>query len=156
MIVLGLLLVLFAGCATVMALIAPSSTVQVISLTNPNVTVSASPLAVFLTGAASVVLFGLGFALISRGTRRKARARKELRELRKDQAATEKTADAETSYSRRHGAADGTETATTKGDSTAPNTANGDSTAPNTTKTGNQNSGPQSQPERSPGSQPSH
>jgi hypothetical protein len=138
MIVLGLLLVLFAVAAAALALTAPVAPTQLVEMTSLGFNVSASPLAIFLAGAMSVVLFGLGLALISRGTRRKARSRKELRGLRKDQAAASADTSADTgeTYSRRHGPADSTE--------------------PNTTKAGNQDSGPESQPERAPGSQPSH
>jgi len=88
MIVLGLLLILFAVGATVVAVTAPLATAKVIELSAVGVSVKASPLAMFLAGAISVVLLGVGFALISQGTRRKARRRRELRELRKDQVAT--------------------------------------------------------------------
>jgi MFS family permease len=95
MIVLGLLLVLLAVGATAVAVTAPTATPQVVSMTAVGVTVRASPLAMFLAGAVSVLLLGLGLALISQGTRRKARARKTLRRLRKDRAATpEVSADA--------------------------------------------------------------
>jgi len=43
-------------------------------------------LALFIAGALSVILLGLGLALISRGTRRQARTHKELKQLRKDHA----------------------------------------------------------------------
>jgi hypothetical protein len=96
MIVLGLLLILFAVGAAAVAVTAPMATAPVIEMTAVGVTVKASPLAMFLTGAASVLLLGLGLALISQGTRRRARAHKELRQLRKDQAtaAPEASADA--------------------------------------------------------------
>jgi hypothetical protein len=55
-------------------------------LTALGVTISASPLSLFLAGALSVILLGLGLTLISRGTRRTARTHKELRSLRKDKA----------------------------------------------------------------------
>jgi hypothetical protein len=86
MIVIGLLLILLAVGATVIALTAPATTAQVIELAALG-QVSASPLAIFLAGAVSVVLLGLGVALVAQGTRRKAGRRKELRGLRKDQAA---------------------------------------------------------------------
>jgi hypothetical protein len=138
MIVLGLLLVLLAVGAAALALTAPVAPTQLIEMTPLGFNVSASPRAIFLAGAMSVVLLGLGLALVSQGTRRKTRARKELRGLRKDQAAAaaETSADTENTYSRRHGPAD--------------------SAKPNATKAGNQDSGPESQPERAPGSQPSH
>jgi hypothetical protein len=115
MIVLGLLLVLLAVGATAVAVTAPTATPQVVSMTAVGVTVRASPLAMFLAGAVSVLLLGLGLALISQGTRRKARARKTLRRLRKDQAATpEVSADEGENSSRRDGPRDGNGTDTTK------------------------------------------
>ena len=87
MIVLGLLFILVALGATAFALTAPSAAAQTIEVTALGFKVSASPLAMFLAGAASLALLGLGWALISRGTRRQARSRKELRQLRKEQAA---------------------------------------------------------------------
>lgn len=87
MIVLGLLLILVAVGATVFALIAPSAAAQTIEVTALGFSVKASPLAMFLAGAVSLALLGLGSALISRGARRKASSRKELRQLRKEQAA---------------------------------------------------------------------
>ncbi len=86
MIVLGLLLVLAAVSATVFAVMAPSAAAQTIEVSALGLKISASPLAMFVAGALSVILLGLGFALINRGTRRKASSRKELRELRKGQA----------------------------------------------------------------------
>lgn len=88
MIVLGLLLILMAAGLVVFAVTAPSAALQTIEVTAAGVKVSASPLAMFLFGAGSVILLGLGLALINRGTRRRASSRKELRELRKGQAAT--------------------------------------------------------------------
>jgi len=88
MIVLGLLLILVAVGVTVFVVIAPTATSQIIEVPAGAITITTSPLAMFLAGAASLVLLGLGYALISGGTRRKARSRKELRQLRKEQAAT--------------------------------------------------------------------
>ncbi|MEO6144865.1 MAG: hypothetical protein ABIP19_12885 [Dermatophilaceae bacterium] len=88
MIVLGLLLILVAVGATVFVVIAPTATSQIIEVPAGAITISTSPLAMFLAGAVSLILLGLGYALISGGTRRKARSRKELRQLRKEQAAT--------------------------------------------------------------------
>jgi hypothetical protein len=119
MIVLGLLLILFAVGAAAVAVTAPMATAPVIEMTAVGVTVKASPLAMFLTGAASVLLLGLGLALISQGTRRRARAHKELRQLRKDQAtaAPEASADAGGSSSLGDCLGDGTGTDTTKNSS---------------------------------------
>ena len=86
MIVLGLLLILIAVGATLFAVTAPSAAAQTIEVTALGVKVSASPLAMFFAGAVSLALLVLGYALISGGTRRKARSRKELRQLRKEQA----------------------------------------------------------------------
>ncbi|MEP7035708.1 MAG: hypothetical protein ABI934_08970 [Actinomycetota bacterium] len=88
MIVLGVLLILAAAGATVFAVMAPSATAETIVVTALGVKVSASPLAMFVAGAVSVVLLGVAYFLISTGTRRKARSRKELRRLRKEQTAT--------------------------------------------------------------------
>ena len=87
MIVLGVLLILAAVGATVFAVMAPSGTSETIVVTALGLKVSASPLAMFLAGAASVAVLGIAYVLISRGTRRKARSRKELRQLRREQAA---------------------------------------------------------------------
>lgn len=107
MIVLGLLLILLAVGAAATALTAPSATAQVIEITAVGLKVRASPLAMFLAGAVSVLMLGFGFALVSGGARRKTRARKELRGLRKDQAtAAEASADAEGGPSRRDSSPD--------------------------------------------------
>lgn len=117
MIVLGLLLILFAVVAAAIALTAPSTAAQVVEITAVGVTVRASPLAMFLTGAVSVVLVVLGIALVSGGTRRKTRTRRELRLLRKDQAATtaETSAAAGAGSSRRERLHDGKGTDTARG-----------------------------------------
>jgi membrane protein implicated in regulation of membrane protease activity len=96
-IALGLALTLVAAGATVFAVVASASSATAIPLTAFGVTISASPLDMFVAGALAVVLLGLGFALISRGTRRSARTHKELRTLRKDKAiaATKAAADRE-------------------------------------------------------------
>jgi len=86
MIVLGLLLMLVAAGAVTFVLMAPAATSKAIELTAFGVTVNATPLASFIAGAVALVLFGLGFRMVSRGTRRNASSRKELRELRKGQA----------------------------------------------------------------------
>jgi len=113
MIVLGLLLILIAVGATLFVVMA---TVQVIAppatfpikLTAVGVTFSASPLAMFIAGAVSLVLLAVGYALISRGTRRRARSRKELRQLRKEQAVAGTSPSAEGGHrSNRHDRHDG-------------------------------------------------
>jgi hypothetical protein len=103
MIVLGLLLILAAVAATVFAVMAPSGAEQTIEVSALGFKLLASPLAMFVAGALSVILLGIGFALINRGARRKASSRKELRELRKGQADTAATPSAEAGqHSSRH------------------------------------------------------
>lgn len=87
MIVLGVLLILIAVGATVFALSAPSGAAETIEVTALGFKVSASPLAMFFAGAVAVILLSLGLFMVSRGARRKASARKELHQLRKEQAA---------------------------------------------------------------------
>jgi membrane protein implicated in regulation of membrane protease activity len=120
-IALGLALTLFAPGATVFAVIASASSSTAIALTAFGVTISASPLDLFFAGALSVVVLGLGFALISRGTRRSARRHKELKQLRKGKAitATRAAADHEAS-SANDGAKDSTAGSTDKGAETLP------------------------------------
>ena len=122
MIVLGLLLILAAVGATVFAVMAPSGAEQTIEVSALGFKLLASPLAMFVAGALSVILLGIGFALINRGARRKASSRKELRELRKGQAgAAEHTSAEGVQHSSRHrlqegdGSVDGTETNTDTG-----------------------------------------
>jgi hypothetical protein len=85
-IALGLALILIAAGATVFAVIASATTPAAIELTAFNVTISVTPLALFVAGALVVALGVLGLALISRGTRRSARTHKELKALRKENA----------------------------------------------------------------------
>jgi len=100
MILLGVLLILVAVGAAGFVVMASPANVQVSNLTAVGVTVAASPLAMFITGAASIALLGLGFVMVSRGTRRKASSRKELHQLRKGQAAGASTSTAEKQSSR--------------------------------------------------------
>lgn len=113
MIALGLALVLVAAGATVFSVIASASSSAVTPLTAFGVTISASPLDLFIAGAASMVLLSLGFALIKRGTRRTARTHKELKQLRKDKA----IAATATAADREEGSTDSS-TAKTSGSST--------------------------------------
>lgn len=85
MIVLGVLLVVIAAAAVALVLMAPDAMSNLIELTAIGVTVKASPLALFVAGAVSLALFGLGFPMITQGIRRKAKMRKELHQLRKEQ-----------------------------------------------------------------------
>jgi hypothetical protein len=96
-------------------MIALASSSTAIALTAFGFTISVSPLDLFFAGAVSVVVLGLGFALISRGTRRSARRHKELKQLRKDKAitATQAAADHKAS-SANDGAKDSTAGSTDK------------------------------------------
>ena len=86
MIVIGVLLVVIGAGAVALVLMAPAAMSNTIELAAIGVTVKASPLALFVAGAVSLALFGLGFPMITQGTRRKAKTRKELHRLRKEQA----------------------------------------------------------------------
>lgn len=86
MIALGLALTLVAAGATVIAVVASASSSAAITLTAFGVRISVSALDLFVAGALAAVLLGLGFTLISRGTRRSARTHRELKLLRKDKA----------------------------------------------------------------------
>jgi hypothetical protein len=94
-IALGLALTLVAAGATVLAVVASASSSTTITLTAFGVRISASALDLFVAGAVAAMLLGLGFALISRGTRRSARRHKELKLLRKDKAIAASKATAE-------------------------------------------------------------
>ena len=87
MIVIGVLLILIAAAAVVFALMAPSGAEHTIEVTALGFKVSTSPPGMFFAGAATVVLLSIGFVMVSKGTRRKASSRKELHQLRKEQAA---------------------------------------------------------------------
>lgn len=125
MIVLGLLLMLVAAGAVTFVLMAPAATSKAIELTAFGVTVNATPLASFIAGAVALVLLGLGFRMVSRGTRRNASSRKELRELRKGQAATAAPTSAEAGQhsSRRDRSQNDNSTAASTGTSTDTSTS---------------------------------
>ena len=100
MIVLGLVLILVAGGSVVFALASSSNYSTQIPLHGIGLSFTATPLAIYLAGAVSVILLGLGFALILRGTGRgwgRHKEHKELKQLRKDNAiaTTRTTADSE-------------------------------------------------------------
>jgi hypothetical protein len=84
-IALGVILILIAVAATVFAVIASGTISTAITLTGLGITISATPMALFIGGALSVFMFAVGFALVTRGTRRTAAKRRELKQLRKDQ-----------------------------------------------------------------------
>jgi hypothetical protein len=90
MIVLGLLLILVAAVIVVFALVSSSNSAQ-IPLHGIGLSFTATPLAIYLAGAVSVVFIGLGVALILRGTGRewgRHKEHKELKQLRKRDANT--------------------------------------------------------------------
>jgi uncharacterized protein HemX len=95
MIALGLALVLIAAGATLFAVIASSTTSNSVELAAFGVTISATPLALFIAGALSVALLGLGLALVGRGTRRTSRTHRELKQLRKENAIAATRAEAD-------------------------------------------------------------
>lgn len=128
MIALGLALILIVAAATVFAVFASGTTSTAIELTAFNVTISPTPLALFLAGALSVAMLGLGFILITRGTRRTARKRRELKELRKENASATTRAAAE-----REGAGAAERPAEPSVGKTAEDTADRTSTSTTTT-----------------------
>jgi hypothetical protein len=97
MIVLGLLLILVAAGIAVFALVSSSNYTTQIPLHGIGLSFTATPLAIYLAGAVSVIFIGLGFALILRGTGRqwgRHQEHKELKQLRnKDATAAARTAD---------------------------------------------------------------
>src|SRR5450631_858827 len=89
MIVLGLVLILVAAGIVVFALASSSNYSTQIPLHGIGLSFTATPLAIYLAGAVSVILLGLGFALILRGTGRewgRHKEHKELKQLRKKSA----------------------------------------------------------------------
>jgi hypothetical protein len=108
MIVLGLILIIIAAAAVLFAVIA-TGTLTASPLSAIGITVSVTPLTMFIAGAVSLLLVLLGLALISRGTKRSVHTRRELRQLRKEQ--TRQPAGAGT-------AAGGTSRSGTSGDTT--------------------------------------
>jgi hypothetical protein len=111
MIVLGLLLILVAAGIAVFALVSSSNYTTQIPLHGLGLSFTATPLIVYLAGAASVIFIGLGLALILRGTGRqwgRHKEHKELKQLRKKDATAEaRTADgsADDSTAKRDGTA---------------------------------------------------
>src|SRR4051812_12515697 len=85
MIVLGLILIIVAAVAVLFAVIA-TGTLTASPLSAVGITVSVTPLTMFVAGAVALLLVVLGLALISRGTKRSVHTRRELRHLRKERA----------------------------------------------------------------------
>ena len=87
MIVLGLVLILVAAGSVVFALASSSNYSTQIPLHGIGLSFTATPVAIYLASAASVIFLGLGFALILRGTGRewgRHKEHKELKQLRKE------------------------------------------------------------------------
>jgi membrane protein implicated in regulation of membrane protease activity len=85
MIVLGLILIVVAAAAVLFAVVA-TGTLTASPLSAVGITVSVTPLTMFIAGAVALLLVVLGLALIGRGTKRSVHTRRELRHLRKEQA----------------------------------------------------------------------
>jgi membrane protein implicated in regulation of membrane protease activity len=85
MIVLGFILIIVAAAAVLFAVIA-TGTLTASPLSAVGITVSVTPLTMFVAGAVALLLVVLGLALISRGTKRSVHTRRELRHLRKERA----------------------------------------------------------------------
>lgn len=94
MVVIGLLLIVVAGLAVAFAVLAGNVAHATVALSALGVKVSVSPLTLFVAGAVALLLLLLGFALIRRGAQRKARERRELKSLRKQQGATKASSSA--------------------------------------------------------------
>jgi len=88
MVLLGFILILLALGAAAFAAAAAGSSSATISLSAAGVKLSVTPLAMFLAGAAALLVLVLGLWLVSASLRRKAIRRRELRQLRREQAAT--------------------------------------------------------------------
>jgi hypothetical protein len=116
MIVLGLVLILVAAGSVVFALASSSNYSTQIPLHGIGLSFTATPLAIYLAGAVSVVFLGLGFALILRGTGRewgRHKEHKELKQLRKESAAAPTgTADGDTAKSAGDSTSNGSDTST--------------------------------------------
>jgi hypothetical protein len=96
MIVLGLVLILVAAGIVVFALASSSNYTTQIPLHGIGLSFTATPLAIYLAGAVSVIFLGFGFALILRGTGRewgRHKEHQELKQLRKKNATAAETAD---------------------------------------------------------------
>ena len=96
MIVLGLLLILVAAGTVVLVLASSSNYSTQIPLHGIGLSFTATPLAIYLAGAVSVIFLGLGVALILRGTGRewgRHQEHKELKLLKRDANTATRTAD---------------------------------------------------------------
>jgi uncharacterized membrane protein len=93
LILLGLVLILIAAGSFAIAVATSVHYTTQIPLSGLGVSFAATPLIMFLAGAVSVILLGLGSVLIRQGARRAMGRRKELKKLRKDATAATRTAD---------------------------------------------------------------
>ncbi|HZX99911.1 MAG TPA: hypothetical protein VFE92_10535 [Dermatophilaceae bacterium] len=93
LILLGLVLIMIAAGSFAIAVATSVHYTTQIPLSGLGVSFAATPLIMFLAGAVSVILLGLGSVLIRQGARRAMGRRKELKQLRKDATAATGTAD---------------------------------------------------------------
>ncbi len=114
MIVLGLILILLAAAAVLFAVIA-TGTLTASPLSAVGITVSVTPLTMFIAGAVALLIVVLGLALISRGTKRSVHTRRELRHLRKERANQPAAADAAAGGTTRTDAGSGARRAADRG-----------------------------------------
>lgn len=91
MVVLGLLLIIVAAAATAFAVLASNVGHATVGLSAYGVSLGVAPSTIFIAGAVSLLLLLAGIALLRRGAQRKARSRRELKRLRKQQGPTEPT-----------------------------------------------------------------
>lgn len=95
MVVLGLLLVLAALVAGVLAIYGLPTSGATISWDLLGNSVSLSPTLIFFIGVLSAIALALGLWLMSLGARRSARKRRELKDLRREQRENERIGQAE-------------------------------------------------------------
>ena len=94
MVLIGLLLIVLAAAAGYFLVVGVASLTDQIDINLPFGTLNLPPLAFLITGMAVISLFWLGWVLLSTGTKRRARLRREAKEagakLKAEQAATQK------------------------------------------------------------------
>ena len=94
MILIGLLLIVLAAAAGYFLVVGVASLTDQIDINLPFGTLNLPPLAFLITGMVVISLFWLGWVLLSTGTKRRARLRREAKEagakLKAEQAATQK------------------------------------------------------------------
>lgn len=94
MVLIGLLLIVLAAAAGYFLVVGVASLTDQIDINLPFGTLNLPPLAFLITGMVVISLFWLGWVLLSTGTKRRARLRREAKEagakLKAEQAATQK------------------------------------------------------------------